>query len=173
MYFTMLRYTYLYVLDGKNINIEIDEYLITNQIITYMKTRVIITMLALIGIFQFAGAQTIRDNSNVTIGKIERDGTVRNAGNIKIGSISSSGEIRNTGNILIGKIDSNGKVWNKNNSQLGSIDSDGTVKNASNIKIGKVESNGSVKNASNITIGKAENVSTKHAALFFFFGFFK
>lgn len=46
-----------------------------------MKTRVIITMLALIGIFQFAGAQTIRDNSNVTIGKIERDGTVRNAGN--------------------------------------------------------------------------------------------
>ena len=83
--------TYLYVLDKKNISIEIDEYLITNQIITYMRTRVIITMLALIGIFQFAGAQTIRDNSNVTIGKIERDGTVRNAGNIKIGSISSSG----------------------------------------------------------------------------------
>ena len=53
-----------------------------------MKTRLIITMLALFGIFQFAGAQTIRDNSNVAIGKIERDGTVRNAGNVKIGSHS-------------------------------------------------------------------------------------
>ena len=69
-----------------------------------MKTRIVITMLALIGIFHYTDAQTIRDNSNIAIGKIERDGTVRNAGNVKIGAISATGEIRSASNNLIGKI---------------------------------------------------------------------
>ena len=65
-----------------------------------MKTRVIITVLALFGIFHYAGAQTIRNSSNMTIGKIERDGTVRNAGNVKIGAISFSGEILTAENYM-------------------------------------------------------------------------
>ncbi|MDY6409293.1 MAG: hypothetical protein SPK71_05560 [Prevotella sp.] len=65
-------------------------------------------------------AQTCRDKNNMTVGKIESDGTVRNARNMKIGSIDGK-TIRDARNMKIGTVDRNGTVRDKSNMKIGSV----------------------------------------------------
>ena len=64
-------------------------------------------------------------------------------------------------------------IRNANNSSIGKGESDGTVRNGSNSTIGKIDKDGTVRNANNSTIGYAKGVNIRHAAVFFFFDFFK
>lgn len=51
-----------------------------------MYKRIAVLLLSLFCLTVVGFAQTCRDKNNMTIGKIESDGTVRNASNMKIGS---------------------------------------------------------------------------------------
>lgn len=64
-------------------------------------------------------AQTIRNNNNSTVAKIDNDGTVRNSNNSVIGRISSNGDIRDSNNHYLGKIESDGTVRDSNNHTIG------------------------------------------------------
>ena len=66
-----------------------------------------------------ATAQTVRNASNATIGKIESNGTVRNSSNAMIGRIESNGTVRNSSNAMIGRIESDGTVRNSSNATIG------------------------------------------------------
>lgn len=66
-------------------------------------------------------AQTCRDKNNMTIGKIESDGTVRNASNMKIGCFDR-GVIRDASNMKIGSVEKNGTVRDKSNMKVGSVE---------------------------------------------------
>lgn len=66
-----------------------------------------------------ATAQTVRNASNATIGKIESNGTVRNSSNAMIGRIESNGTVRNASNATIGRVDSDGTVRNSSNATIG------------------------------------------------------
>lgn len=123
--------------------------------------------------FNSATAQTVRNANNASIATIENDGTVRNSSNAMIGCIESDGDIRDRSNAYIGKIESDGTVRDRNNAYIGRIESDGTVRNRNNSYLGKVESDGTVRDSSNRTLGTARGVPQRHAALYFFFDFFK
>ena len=47
-------------------------------------------------------AQTIRNSSNSTVGKIESDGTIRNSSNSYMGKVEQDGTVRNSSNSTIG-----------------------------------------------------------------------
>ena len=96
-------------------------------------------------------AQTCRDKNNMTVGKIESDGTVRNARNMKIGSIDGK------------------TIRDARNMKVGTIDSDGTVRDTRNMKIGTVDRNGTVRDKSNMKIGSVCGVDPTYAAVLFFF----
>ena len=64
-------------------------------------------------------AQTIRNSSNSTVGKIESDGTIRNSSNSYIGKIESDGTVRNSSNSYMGKVETDGTVRNSSNSTIG------------------------------------------------------
>ena len=49
--------------------------------------RLILFFLMVLCMATVSLAQTCRDKNNMTIGKIESDGTVRNSSNMKIGSV--------------------------------------------------------------------------------------
>ena len=154
--------------------IQLTEYL--TKMIKDMKKSSLLKLFAMalllfmaVNVAQDGYAQTIRNSSNSTVGKIESDGTIRNSSNSYIGKIESNGDIRDSSNRLIGKISSNGEVRNSSNSYIGKIESDGTVRNSSNSYMGKVESDGTVRNSSNSTIGYARGVPMRYAALYFFF----
>ena len=115
-------------------------------------------------------AQTCRDKNNMTIGKIESDGTVRNVSNMKIGCFDR-GVIRDASNMKVGSIDGS-TIRDKSNMKIGSVDSDGTVRDASNMKIGSVERNGTVRDKSNMKVGSADGVNPTYAAVFYFFNLF-
>ena len=51
-------------------------------------------------------AQTLRNTSGSSIGKVESDGTVRNASGSRIGRIERDGTIRNSSGSSIGKAES-------------------------------------------------------------------
>lgn len=118
-------------------------------------------------------AQAIRNSNNSAIATIESDGTVRNGNNSYHGKIERDGTIRGSNNAYLGKIESDGTVRGSNNSYLGKVESDGTVRGSNNAYLGKVESDGTVRDSSNRTLGYAKGVAMRHAALFFFFSFFK
>ena len=113
-------------------------------------------LLFLFSFFHSAQAQTIRNSNNASIATIESDGTVRNSSNATIGCIESDGTVRDGSNRSIGKIESDGTVRDRNNSYLGKVESDGTVRDRNNR-----------------TLGTARGVPQRHAALYFFFDFFK
>ena len=135
-----------------------------------MVKRLILLFLMVLCMTTVSFAQTCRDKNNMTIGKIESDGTVRNASNMKIGCFDRS-DIRDASNMKVGSIDGS-TIRDKNNMKIGSIESNGTVRDASNMKIGSVESNGTVRDANNMKIGSADGVNTTYAAVFFFFNRF-
>lgn len=58
-----------------------------------------------------ATAQTVRNASNATIGKIESNGTVRNGSNAMIGRVESDGTVRNSSNATIGYARGIKKEW--------------------------------------------------------------
>ena len=66
-----------------------------------------------------ATAQTVRNASNATIGKIESNGTVHNSSNAMIGRIESDGTVRNASNAMIGRVESDGTVRNSSNATIG------------------------------------------------------
>ena len=68
-------------------------------------------LMAWIAMPQHTDAQTLRNASNATIGKIDSDGTVRNASNAILGKISSDGTVRNASNATIGKADGVNKQY--------------------------------------------------------------
>jgi hypothetical protein len=81
-------------------------------------------------------------------------------------------DLRSSSNSFVGKIESDGTIRNGSNSSIGKVESDGTVrKNGSSV--GKIDKDGTVRNSSNATIGYAKGVSVQHAAVYFFFDFFK
>ena len=90
--------------------------------------------LLLVCVLGVCQAQTLRDGSNRTVGKIESDGTVRNGLNAWIGCFEKSGTIRGAGNRMVGSID-HGTIRDGCNMQIGSVESNGTVRNASYRKI--------------------------------------
>ena len=138
------------------IKTESDNEMIMQRLIRhFMKTIVAFSLLLAVGVAQAGYAQTIRNNSNSMIAKIESDGTVRNSSNSYIGRIYSDGDIRDGSNRLLGKLCSNGDVRDSSNSYMGKIESDGTVRNSSNS-----------------VIGYAKDVPVRYAALYFFFDFF-
>ncbi|MDO4755518.1 MAG: hypothetical protein Q4A54_04175 [Parabacteroides sp.] len=69
-----------------------------------MKKRLIMLIFMLLCVISFSYAQTCKNKSNATIGKIESNGTVRNASNVKIGSFDNN-VIRNASNTKVGSID--------------------------------------------------------------------
>ena len=130
-------------------------------------------VLILIAVGNQAGqAQTIRDNGNSMLVKIDSDGTVRNRSNSMVARICSNGEIRDTSNRLLGKVSDDGTVRDSNNSYLGKIESDGTVRDRNNSCMGRVYQDGTVRNNNNSTIGYAKDVPVRYAAIYFFFDFF-
>ena len=132
--------------------------------------RIFFTLLMLFGFLCSGLAQTCKDKNNMTIGKIESDGTVRNASNMKIGCFDR-GVIRDASNMKIGSIDGS-IIRDKSNMKIGSVESDGTVRDASNMKIGSVERNGTVRDKSNMKVGSADGVNATYAAVFYFFNLF-
>ena len=132
--------------------------------------RLILFFLMVLCMATVSLAQTCRDKNNMTIGKIESDGTVRNASNMKIGCFDR-GVIRDASNIKIGSIDGS-TIRDKSNMKIGSVESDGTVRDASNMKIGSVERNGTVRDKSNMKVGCADGVNVTYAAVFYFFNLF-
>ena len=135
-----------------------------------MYKRIAVLLLTLFCTAIVSFAQTCRGKNNMTIGKIESDGTVRNASNMKIGCFDR-GVIRDASNMKVGSIDGS-IIRDKNNMKIGSIESNGTVRDASNMKIGSVESNGTVRDGSNMKIGSVEGVNQTYAAVFYFFNLF-
>ena len=133
--------------------------------------RLLLAVLALIACTTTADAQSLRDKSGNSIGKIESDGIVRNKSGNRIGQITSSGEIRSSSGNTIGKIDNSGNVRDKSGNTIGKIESDGTVRDKSGNRMGKVESDGTIRNASGNTIGKAQGVDRRRAGAYFFFNF--
>ena len=81
--------------------------------------------------------------------------------------------VRDRYNSQVGKIESDGTVRDRNNAYIGRIESDGTVRNRNGSYLGRVESDGTVRDRSNRTLGTARGVPQRHAALYFFFDFFK
>lgn len=135
-----------------------------------MNKRIAVLLLTLFCTAIVSFAQTCRDKNNMTIGKIESDGTVRNASNMKIGCFDR-GVIRDASNMKIGSIDGS-TIRDKSNMKIGSVESDGTVRDASNMKIGSVERNGTVRDKSNMKVGSADGVNATYAAVFYFFNLF-
>ena len=135
-----------------------------------MYKRIALLLLSLFCITVVGFAQICRDKNNMTIGRIESDGTVRNASNMKIGCFDR-GVIRNASNMKIGRIEGS-TIRDKSNMKIGYIESDGTVRDASNLKIGIVERNGTIRNKSNMKIGSADGVNPTYAAVFYFFNLF-
>ena len=125
-----------------------------------MIKKLFASLLMLICFLSVSMAQTCRDKNNMTIGKIESDGTVRNSSYMKIGSFDRNNVIRDASNMKVGSIDG-GTIRDKNNMKIGSIESNGTVRDASNMKIGSVESNGTVRDGSNMKIGSVEGYLEK------------
>ena len=70
-----------------------------------MMKRVLLTFLLVVSFLCGGVAQTCRDKNNMTIGKIESDGTVRNSSNMKIGSFDRNNVIRDASNMKVGSID--------------------------------------------------------------------
>ncbi len=135
-----------------------------------MFKRLLASLLMLTCFMSTIMGQTCRDKNNMTIGKIESDGTVRNSSNLKIGCFDRN-VIRDASNMKVGSIDG-GTIRNKNNMKIGLVESNGIVRDAYNMKIGSVESDGAVRDASNMKIGSAEGVNKTYAAVFFFFDLF-
>ena len=117
--------------------------------------------------------QTIRDNSNMLVGKIETNGIVRDRNNMMIGKFESDGDVRNKNNMLVGKIEKNGTIRDRNNMTIGKVESDGIVRDRNNMMVGKVKSDGAVIDSNNMTIGYAKDVPVVYAAVFFFFNMFE
>lgn len=67
-------------------------------------TKAIVAQLLflMVSVAQVSYAQTIRNNSNSMIAKIESDGTVRNRSNSYVGKIDKDGTVRNSSNSVIG-----------------------------------------------------------------------
>jgi len=70
-----------------------------------MVKRLILLFLMVLCMTTVSFAQTCRDKNNMTIGKIESDGTVRNASNMKIGTVERNGTVRDKSNMKIGSAD--------------------------------------------------------------------
>lgn len=70
-----------------------------------MMKRVLLTFLLVVSFLCGGVAQTFRDKNNMTIGKIESDGTVRNSSNMKIGSFDRNNVIRDASNMKVGTIE--------------------------------------------------------------------
>ena len=67
--------------------------------------RLILFFLMVLCMVTVSLAQTCRDKNNMTIGKIESDGTVRNSSNMKIGSFDRNNVIRDANNMKVGSIE--------------------------------------------------------------------
>ena len=61
------------------------------------------------------------------------------------------------------------RMCNSSGSYIGRVESDGRVYNSSGSYMGRVESSGRIYNSSGSFIGEARGVSTKKAAVLFFF----
>ena len=130
--------------------------------------------IALLIMFQQpVSAQSLRDRSNMMIGKVESSGTIRDRNNMTIGHVESDGSIRDKNNMLIGKVENNGTVRNRNNMLLGKVEQDGDVRDKNNMLIGKIDSDGAVRDRNNMVVGYAKGVSKTYAAVFFFFDLFQ
>ena len=65
--------------------------------------RLLMMAVALIACTTGVNAQTLRDKSGNSIGKIESDGTVRDKSGNRLGKVESDGTIRNASGNTIGK----------------------------------------------------------------------
>ena len=115
-----------------------------------------------------SSGETILYKGGSIVGKIKADGTVYVGGSIK-------GQIRSNGSIYVGGSNSgtlrpNGDVL-RSGSIIGRIEDNGNIRIKGSI-VGKVESNGDIRKGGSI-VGKAKNMTNmRHAAIFYFFGFY-
>lgn len=117
--------------------------------------KVLFVVLLIVASHSICDAQSLYNNSNMLVGKIEPNGIVKDHNNMMIGKIETDDDIRDKNYMLVGK-----------------VDPDGTVKDKNNMMIGKVKSDGTVVDRNNMTIGYARGIDIKQVAVFFFFKLF-
>ena len=69
--------------------------------------------------------QSLYDCSNMTLGKIDTDGTVRDRSNMTVGRFKSDGWIVDCNNVTIGKIVNDGRIVDRSNLTIEKAEKDG------------------------------------------------
>ena len=86
-----------------------------------MRVVIYIMMCLFANLLLDANAQSIRNSSNMLVGKIETNGIVRDKNNMTIGKFESDGDVRYRNNMLVGKIEANGTIRDRNNMIIGKV----------------------------------------------------
>ena len=136
-------------------------------------SRLVVAIILCVSAFT-AGAQELRNESYVAVGRIAANGTVRNSDYKTIGYFDADGTVRNANYAQLGRI-ADHQVYNASNVRIGYFNSENgyiEVRDGESKVLGRVDAGGTVRNATLEIIGYAKGVLADRAACYFFFHMF-